>query len=483
VSSAFFVLLALHRALTLGWRRSRGAVLALALGGSFAILPWTARNYFFLDEPILIETFAFENLWYSNTFSKPAFKEQQRRDIVLQPTLREQREAALRWTWRNLRRNPDKILPKIGDNLKHLLRPDGLHRFASVRATVVGWRHLVTILFEDIPWFVGWLWLLAFLLWSRRGPARLLLLLWLGYALLMLVVIFQNEVRYRSILAPFLLAAAASAWRRGPRWGRVLALSFSALLIGSLGTGRLVWDAAELALGMPREDAEGQRESAIANGFAAIRGGRLEQALREVGEIRQSGEDVRGPMARAWLNRELGNPDSAAEAAAEFHAAEVDIDATLLQEAAWHMLPAPGADRIEVGGLDVGAVLGFSEPLPRPSGDGPGANSAGPEPEAPHRWTRRRSWIRMRPSWAGTARLILRMGAPPPYQGEAPTVRVTAGDASGKFRLSAGMKEYSLDVRIGPPDLRIRIDSPTWNRSYQPSDQGVRVEWARVEPR
>jgi hypothetical protein len=181
---------------------------------------------------------------------------------------------------------------------------------------------------------------------------------------------------------------------------------------------------------MPREGAEGQRESAIADGFAAIRGGRLEQALREVGEIRQSGEDVRGPMARAWVNRELGNPDSAAEPAAQFHAAEVDIDATLLQEAAWHMLPAPRGDRIEVGGLDVGAVLGFSEPLPRRSGDGPGANSAGPEPEAPHRWTRGRSWIRMRPSWAGSARLILRMGAPLPYQGEAPTVRVTVGDAN-----------------------------------------------------
>ena len=107
VSSAFFLLLALHRTIVLGFRRAAPSVAALALGGAFAILPWTARNYFLLGEPILIETFAFENLWFSNTLGvRPAFKEQQRQDIVSRPTLGEQREAAVGWTLRNLRRNP-----------------------------------------------------------------------------------------------------------------------------------------------------------------------------------------------------------------------------------------------------------------------------------------------------------------------------------------------------------------------------------------
>ena len=63
----------------------------LALGGMATILPWAARNYFLLGEPVLIETFAWENLWYANALVGPGVKEAQRRDIVSQRTTAEQR--------------------------------------------------------------------------------------------------------------------------------------------------------------------------------------------------------------------------------------------------------------------------------------------------------------------------------------------------------------------------------------------------------
>lgn len=483
ISSAFFVLLALHRAVVLGWRRATLPVVALALGGCCAILPWTARNYFLIGEPILIETFAFENLWFSNTFARPAFKEQQRRDIVSKPTLSEQREAALYWTWRNVSRNPDKIGPKIVDNFKHLLRPEGLHRYAGAHATVASWRSIVTVLFDDVLWAAGWLCLPAFCIWGRRSPARLLVLLWLGYSLLMLVVVFFNEGRYRSVVAPFVMVAAASAWGRGPRLGRWISVALSGLIIWTLGTGPLLLKAVAQVSGSPGNDVDGRRESAINEGFVWMQQGDLERALRALKPIDRSDEDVRGPMALAWLYAERGDADLANRMAADFHLAEYELDPTLLQEAAWEMVPAPRRDLIDVGGWDVGAVKGFSYPLPRRTGARPVEKTELMQDEVPHRWTRRHSWIRMHPAWAGPTRLTLRLGVPPPFVGDEPLIRVTAGGTSQEFQLSRDMKDYSLETRIGEAGLEIRIDSPTWNLRDQPSDQGVRVEWARLERR
>ncbi len=485
VSSGFFAVLALHRSMTLGLRRAIVPVAALALGGSLAILPWTARNVYFLDEPVLIETFAFENLWFSNVFVGPGFKEQQRQDIVSRPTLGEQREAAVAWTWRNLRRNPGRILPKSVDNLEHLLRPDGLHRWAGARATLASWRHAIAIAFDDGPWLLGWMGLLGYLLWGRRGSARNLALLWLGYSLLMLVVIFQNEVRYRSLLAPFLLAATMSAMTRGTRAGRWAAGLTSAVVMSFLGVGSLVSAAGQLAAGRPFSDeATRKKEAAIARGFENMREGRLQEATEDLKDIGRDVEDVRGPMAQAWLSANMRNSDSSAAAAAEFHNAEWEIDPTQLQEAAFEMLPPPRTDRVEVGGRDVGAIRGFSYPWPRsPQASPPIWRAAEPEDPTPHRWTRPRSWIRLRPSFSGPAQLTLRMGAPEPYRGPAQTVRVSAGRNSREVQVGGGMMEYTLEVTIEGPELRVRIDSTPWNRSNQPADQGVRVDWLSVKPR
>ena len=210
----------------------------------------------------------------------------------------------------------------------------------------------------------------------------------------------------------------------------------------------------------------------------------MQSAAAALEGVGRSIDDVRGPMGNAWLQAEMSPEGAGSRAAAEFHAAEWEIDPTLLQEAAWEMLPAPGRDRIDVGGQDVGALRGFSYPWPmNPSDLPPLWRSGAPGDDTPHRWTRPRSWIRMRSSWLGEVRLTLRMGAPLPYRGEAPTVRVTAFGVARTFQLSAEMKDYSLEGLLDNSSLLVQIDSSPWNHSDQPSEQGVRVEWARVDHR
>src|SRR5262249_34198689 len=65
----------------------------------------------------------------------------------------------------------------------------------------------------------------VFLLAGRPSPARALTALWTAYYLLMVVVVFHNEIRYRSTLLPFALAGAAAGWgglRRGTRSPRAV---------------------------------------------------------------------------------------------------------------------------------------------------------------------------------------------------------------------------------------------------------------------
>ena len=76
----------------------------------------------------------------------------------------------------------------------------------------------------------------------RPSPARRLILIWVSYYLLMVVVVFHNEIRYRSAFVPFAFAGAAEGARvladpAARRHGRTL-LGLGAGLLLSLS---MVW--------------------------------------------------------------------------------------------------------------------------------------------------------------------------------------------------------------------------------------------------
>ena len=50
---------------------------------------------------------------------------------------------------------------------------------------------------------------MVFVVAGRPSPARRLILTWCAYYLLMVVVVFHNEIRYRSAFVPFAFAGAA----------------------------------------------------------------------------------------------------------------------------------------------------------------------------------------------------------------------------------------------------------------------------------
>jgi len=69
--------------------------------------------------------------------------------------------------------------------------------------------HLGALLLDDPLTLATLPPLLLFAFFGRRTRARELMLLWLGYYLLMVIVVFHNEIRYRSAFVPFALAGAA----------------------------------------------------------------------------------------------------------------------------------------------------------------------------------------------------------------------------------------------------------------------------------
>src|SRR5207247_11138617 len=62
----------------------------------------------------------------------------------------------------------------------------------------------VTLLVGSVLLFI------VFLVSGRPPPSAALVFLWMGYYLFMLVVVFHNEIRYRSAFVPLLLAGAAA---------------------------------------------------------------------------------------------------------------------------------------------------------------------------------------------------------------------------------------------------------------------------------
>src|SRR5262249_58589275 len=111
-----------------GWRP---ALLVFA-GGATAIVPWLARNAA-LGQPAMIETAAYENIWYANHLVDDERFRRQREAVFAEPTPEAQRAAALHFALRGIREHPDRFLGKVRDNFWHFMRPDWLDSLRRVQ--------------------------------------------------------------------------------------------------------------------------------------------------------------------------------------------------------------------------------------------------------------------------------------------------------------------------------------------------------------
>jgi hypothetical protein len=80
--------------------------------------------------------------------------------------------------------------------------------------------------------------------------------------------------------------------------------------------------------------------------------------------------------------------------------------------------------------------------------------------------------------------VTLDLGSPEPSPHAAPRVRVWVEDgAAAEWMIGRGVASYTLRT-AAPADgvLRIGLRAPTWNRTGQPAEQGVRLDRVRVTP-
>lgn len=495
VSAAFVPVAALWR-----WREERGrggasAAAVLALAASAAVLPWTLRNVVFIGEWVPIETNGVYNFWDDNAFVEGERRRAQEHAIARQPTLAAQRAQALRLGWRGIRRNPGRFVEKAWLNLLHFVRPDGLHLLLRVEHAQPAWRHAALVLLDDAILAPTVALFLVFALAGAPSAQRRLLLLWTGYYLLMVVVVFHNEIRYRSTLLPFALACAAGGLgvltepaRRStvrarlsavagalaaaamlapypvPAWralisSRTVSQAASAVGRGDVATAdQLAWQAAH-------EDPTAARPWLV-YGRALAAAGRPAQALAAYERAAARKAHHWAPVVvRPRLLVEAGRAAEADAAAQQANRFSYDVDPWQALELAWRELPAPATEEVNLARDDYGAARGFSLPL------------------RDHRWSRGHAWVRLRlPVAAPAYDVTLEMGSPPPSPYQAPEVRVSVqGGTSASFRLGRDVAPYVL--RTAAPAggvLLVRLDGPTWSRSGQPADQGIRLDRLRV---
>lgn len=496
VSAAFLPLAALWR-----WRLRRGragAVEAAAIlaAGAAAILPWTARNTIAIGDPVLIETVGMWNAWTDNAFVDPHRYDVQALRIHKEPTPAGRRALALAYARRGLRESPGAFARKVWDNFEHFFRPEGLHQLLTMEQPRPAWRSLASLLLDDAVLVAAVALFAVFLAAGRTSPAAGLILLWMAYYLFMLVVVFHNEIRYRSAFVPFLLAGAASgasvlvdrAARRPPL---VLALSTGLILAVLMIVPFVVPASRSLSAWWALRPARAaiQRGDLLAvstTAFAAasrdpdsarpwltygrwlVVAGRPTEAIDayQRAELRKP-EHWTPRLVLPRLLRDAGRTEEADARLREANQFSLNVDPWLALEVAWRELPPPRTNEILLGRDDYGAVRGFLHPR----GD--------------HRWTRHRAWLRLIPtSQAGSYDVTLAMGSPEPAPNAMPTVQVRADDGPGvAFVLSRKVQPYRLRASApmnGP--LVVEIRAPTWNLSDQPPEQGIRVDRVTIVP-
>ena len=513
VSSAFLGVAAVWR----WWLAGRGwaglrAAAPIALGGALVILPWTARNVFLVHDAVLIESAAFENIWFANNFADRERLARQAEVVGSEPTPAGKRQAALTFALRGIRRHPDMFVEKIGVNFRHLFRPEGLHNLVRIQRSQEPWRHAASLLLDDLVLVLVVPLACVFLLAGPPSAARGLIAAWVTYYMFMIVVLFHNEVRYRSALVPFLCAAAAgglatladaSRRRRVATWiGLALGLLVVVDMVRPYAADAVRDAAASVTMIRARravsrgDAAEAQRitESAAARAPLSPRPwfelakaldfrGHAADAVAwyRKGEPQTSPPNWRALIGLARLLPVVEPGEAATAKVAQLDTTSWETDPWLVLEAAWRELPPPHSDEVLLARNDYGDVRGFFHPR----GLDPSLSAhhqewaqygreGGPvPPPGPHRWTRRRAWVRLQPARPAPAyEVTIEMGSPFPSPNAAPEVTVTGNDGvAHRQTLGPEVRPYTL-----------RIDSPVWSRLGEPADQGVRVDRVSVRP-
>jgi hypothetical protein len=491
VSSAFLPLVAVWTLLSGPPPRMRRAVLVLALGFA-AILPWTARNILCQHDRVLIESVSAFNLWNDNAFIDAETYQAQKRAIAAQPTPAQRRAQATAFALSAIRSHPGALVEKAWDNLRHVLRPDGLHQLLVAEDPDPWWRHAAVVVLGDgllllcIPPFLLYL--------ARRPPpAGSLVALWTVYYLALIVVVFHSEIRYRSPLVPFVFVGAVASIGgpdgppRGLRDRTALALGLALVFLAVRPYGVPAWRAARAAV-MIREarpavaagDAAGARalvSRASAADPASARPwltygrwlasrGMPAEALGAYDEAdRRRPEGTIPALVRPRLLREAGLARKAERALEQAHAAAERLGPGEALEIAWRELPAPRADEVLLGRDDYGAALGF------------------PVRGLDHRISGPRAWLRLRPTLAAPAyELSLVMASPAGSPLEHPVVGVRVnGDSPRSFTLEREARTFSFTVPSAP-EVLVEIHARAWSRSDQPPQQGVLVERLEIRP-
>ena len=481
VSTGFVALAAAWRWWSEG-RRGLALGALVAAGGAAVVLPWTARNVFIIGDPVVIESAAFENLWWANHLTDPERFRRQEEVVHSQPTPAEKRAAALHFALRGIRRTPGLFLEKVRINFWHLFRPEGLHNLVRVERSLEPWRHAGSVLLDDVPMLLALPLFAAFLIGGRPSPARAFIALWTAYYLFMIVVVFHNEIRYRSALMPFVFAGAAgaiAAFASGERRRRLwIGLAVGAM-VSAMSAAPYVPDGARAVAGSPNPRSprpwadQGRRLLAGGHADEALAAYRQAATLANFANLRPA-----AGLARLDPGDERGR--------LALDRSSWDADPWIALETAWREVPPPLADEILLARNDYGAVRGFLHPrgldptlsahrLEWARYEPPGAV---PPPGA-HRWSRHRAWLRLLPTTgAGTYEVAIEMGVPFPATIETADVAVRAnGGAAHHFVLDRAIRPHTFTVTLAADEpLVVRMDAPTWSRLGEPADQGVRVD-------
>jgi tetratricopeptide (TPR) repeat protein len=495
VSAAFLPLAALWRWRAAGPKAGRIEAAAILVAGAAAILPWTVRNAVVIGDPVLIETVGIWNVWTDNAFVDAHVYDVQALRIHRQPTPEARRDLALAFARRGLRESPGAFVRKVWDNLEHFFRPEGLHQLLTVEQPRPAWRHAASLVLDDAVLVAAVLLFVVFVVAGRPTPAAALVFLWMAYYLFMLVVVFHNEIRYRSAFVPLLLAGAAGGAsvlieRRTRRRPLVPALStglvLAVLMIGpfvapasrslaaswTLRPAHAAIDRGDLAAASTAAFAAAGKDTESARpwltyGRWLAHAGRIAEAIDAYERAGLRRPDHWTPrLVLPRLLREAGRQQDADERLREANQFSWNVDPWLALEVAWRELPPPRTDVILLGKDDYGAVRGFLHP------------------RNDHRWTTRHAYLRLIPTAAPSYDVTLAMGSPDPSPNATPTVNVRASNSSGvAFTLSREVQPYTFRAAAplhGP--LIVTIEAPTWNLSDQPPEQGVRVDRMTVVP-